>query len=241
VLVNLLSNAVKFTPQGATIGLTVAAATDRSVVRFSVWDRGIGIAPEDLARLFQPFVQLDSSLARRYEGTGLGLTIVHRLVDLHNGGVEVESRVGEGSRFTVTLPWQPVAAPPPATIAAVDPAQYALIASDNAATVAGLCANLEQIGVATRQTQNGYQALEIAAQHTPAVMLIDLALPDLDGLATTLHIRRSERLHQVPVVAISALAGAIVAQRFLDAGANAVLAKPVDARTLQKTVLALLG
>ncbi len=241
VLVNLLSNAVKFTPQGATIGLTVAAAPDRSVVRFSVWDRGIGIAPEDLARLFQPFVQLDSSLARRYEGTGLGLTIVHRLVDLHNGGVEVESRVGEGSRFTVTLPWQPVAAPPPATIAAVDPAQYALIASDNAATVAGLCANLEQIGVATRQTQNGYQALEIAAQHTPAVMLIDLALPDLDGLATTLHIRRSERLHQVPVVAISALAGAIVAQRFLDAGANAVLAKPVDARTLQKTVLALLG
>jgi signal transduction histidine kinase len=105
VLVNLLSNAVKFTPPGATIGLTVAAATDRSVVRFTVWDRGIGIAPDDMARLFQPFVQLDSSLARRYEGTGLGLTIVHRLVQRRpHRAVEPDQHARSAARSSPSTP-----------------------------------------------------------------------------------------------------------------------------------------
>ena len=242
VLVNLLSNAVKFTAAGATIGLSVKGAADRSTMCFTVWDTGIGIAQEDLPRLFQPFVQLDSSLARRYEGTGLGLTIVHRLVDLHDGGVELQSQPGQGSRFIVTLPWQrpATATAPPAVAKLVDPSRFVLIASDNAATAAGLQSHLEQAGIRTERAHNGYQALEIAAQRAPAVILIDLFLPDLDGLATTQRIRQSERLHDIPVIAISALAGAFAEQRCLAAGASSMLSKPIDGNQLQNTVIDLL-
>ena len=104
VLVNLLSNAVKFTPEGGAIGLEVVKDAEKPVVHLAVWDTGIGIAPEDIGRLFQPFGQLDSKLSRRYGGTGLGLALVEWLVRLHGGRVTVESDVGQGSRFTVSLP-----------------------------------------------------------------------------------------------------------------------------------------
>jgi PAS domain S-box-containing protein len=105
-LVNLLDNAVKFTPEEGKIGLEVEGDPENRVVRFTVWDTGIGIAKEDMNRLFQPFMQLDSSLSRKYEGTGLGLILVYRIVDLLGGGVSVESEVGKGSRFTILLPWK---------------------------------------------------------------------------------------------------------------------------------------
>jgi len=105
ILVNLLSNAVKFTPEGGEIGLEVVGDAEKEVVHFTVWDTGIGISPEEMARLFEPFVQLDSSLSRQHEGTGLGLALVSRLAELHGGSVTVESEVGQGSRFVVSLPW----------------------------------------------------------------------------------------------------------------------------------------
>ncbi len=107
ILVNLLSNAVKFTPEGGTIGLTVKGSTDQKMAEFTVWDSGIGIDETDAERLFQPFVQLDSSLSRQYEGTGLGLALVRRLAELHGGWVALASQPGQGSRFTVSLPWWP--------------------------------------------------------------------------------------------------------------------------------------
>jgi len=105
ILVNLLNNAVKFTAEGGTIGLEVVADSDNRMTHFTVWDTGIGIAPEDMERLFQPFIQLDARLARSYTGTGLGLTLVQRMTEMHGGRVSVESEVGQGSRFTVSLPW----------------------------------------------------------------------------------------------------------------------------------------
>jgi PAS domain S-box-containing protein len=102
VLINLLSNATKFTPDGGQVGLSVKAGPDGTVA-FTVWDTGLGIPEEDRARIFEPFVQLDSGLARRHEGSGLGLALVRRLVALHQGQVELESEVGKGSRFTVVL------------------------------------------------------------------------------------------------------------------------------------------
>jgi signal transduction histidine kinase/DNA-binding response OmpR family regulator len=113
ILVNLLSNAVKFTLEGGSIGLEVVGDGEREVVHFTVWDAGIGISSEEMDRLFQPFVQLDSSLSRQYTGTGLGLALVRRLTELHGGGVSVESEVGKGSRFTVSLPWQASILPVP--------------------------------------------------------------------------------------------------------------------------------
>lgn len=106
MLVNLLGNAVKFTSPGGKVGLEVTSDRRMQLLYFTVWDSGIGIAPADIKRLFQPFVQLDSRLARAYDGTGLGLALAYQIAELHGGHISVESEVGVGSRFLVTLPWQ---------------------------------------------------------------------------------------------------------------------------------------
>jgi signal transduction histidine kinase len=105
MLTMLLDNAIKFTPQGGQAGLTVTGDREQGIVHLVVWDTGIGISPEDQARLFLPFVQVDGRLARNYEGAGLGLALAARLAELHGGSISVESEVGKGSRFVVTLPW----------------------------------------------------------------------------------------------------------------------------------------
>ena len=104
MLVNLLSNAVKFTPEGGAIGLEVVGDLAAQLIRLTVWDTGIGIAADDLPRLFQPFVQLDSRLARHYTGTGLGLALVDRMAALHGGSVAVEKAPGGGARFVIRFP-----------------------------------------------------------------------------------------------------------------------------------------
>jgi signal transduction histidine kinase len=106
VLVNLLTNAVKFTPDGGHVALEAEQDEARDALVLAVRDDGVGIAEGDLPRLFQPFVQLDSRLSRQHAGTGLGLALVRRLVDLHGGEVTVESEIGRGSRFTVALPYR---------------------------------------------------------------------------------------------------------------------------------------
>ena len=117
ILINLLSNAVKFTPENGDIGLDVAGDAESGYLYLTVWDTGIGIRPEDQNRLFQPFVQLDARLSKRYEGTGLGLALAERFAKMHNGSITVESEFGKGSRFIVTLPWNA------ATQAISDPTQ----------------------------------------------------------------------------------------------------------------------
>ncbi len=105
-LSNLLDNAVKFTPEGGKIGLEVQGDARQRVVHFTIWDTGIGISEEDREQLFQPFVQLDSGLSRKYRGIGLGLSIAFHIVNMHSGTISVKSEMGKGSRFTVSLPWE---------------------------------------------------------------------------------------------------------------------------------------
>lgn len=105
VLVNLLSNAVKFTPQAGSVGLAVAGDRTNKQIHFMVWDTGIGILEPDIPNLFKPFTQLDNSLSRKYEGTGLGLALAYHIVEMHGGGISVSSEEGKGSQFTVTLNW----------------------------------------------------------------------------------------------------------------------------------------
>lgn len=107
VLINLLSNAVKFTPEGGKVTIKVEADNSEKTISFSVIDTGIGIAPENMDKLFKSFVQIDSSLSRRYDGTGLGLALVRRITELHGGSVKLESKVDRGSCFTVILPHSP--------------------------------------------------------------------------------------------------------------------------------------
>ncbi|MCB0209423.1 MAG: PAS domain S-box protein [Anaerolineae bacterium] len=105
ILVNMLSNAIKFTPEYGKIGLNIIGDPQEQIIHFMVWDTGIGISPEQIPELFKPFVQLDSRLSRQYSGTGLGLVLIQRIAEMHGGSVSVESQVGQGSRFTVSLPW----------------------------------------------------------------------------------------------------------------------------------------
>ena len=107
VIVNLLSNAIKFTPEAGSIGLDVLGDEENGLVHFIVWDTGIGIANENLSRIFEPFMQLDSSLSRHHSGSGLGLALVKRIVELHGGTISADSKLGHGSRFDLTLPWNP--------------------------------------------------------------------------------------------------------------------------------------
>ena len=257
ILVNLLSNAVKFTPEGGQIGLEVVADPVEDgapgVVRITVWDTGIGISPQDMSRLFRPFVQLDSSLSREYAGTGLGLSLVYRMVELHGGSVSVASEVDRGSRFTVSLPWQKPAqmlrpprwslaaagtAPPPplANKEAIDGQPRILLAEDNEANVEMLSGYLEVKGYRVTVAYDGHQAIELAQQGRPDVILMDIQMPGLDGLAAMRHIRSDGRLADIPIIALTALAMPGDREACLAAGANAYLSKPVNLKELIETI-----
>ncbi len=236
VLVNLLNNAVKFTPDGGQMGLAVSGDAERQVIYFDVWDTGIGITPEVQAQLFQPFVQGDRRLARQYEGAGLGLALVRRLVDLHGGSVSLESTPGQGSRFRVALPWQPeaeslapAAAPPlPAFWAAPLPAGLDLLLADDNAVFTTLAADaLRQLGCAVRVAGNGQAAVDEVRLKPPDLILMDIQMPVLSGLEAIRRIRALDGGTALPIIALTALAMKGDREACLAAGADEYLAKPV--------------
>jgi PAS domain S-box-containing protein len=262
ILVNLLSNAVKFTPDGGTIGLEVTGDTVEQTVHFTVWDTGIGITPEGMKRLFggsegpRPFVQLDSSLSRQYEGTGLGLSLVYRMTEMHGGSVSVESEVGKGSRFTVSLPWQPpdkkkkvdqeprdVETPAPAPAQAPEPAPVSevtvptvLLAEDNPTNVEAISTYLSAMGYQVILAKDGIEAIQKTQEKRPSVILMDVQMPGMDGLEATRKIRADPDLSQVPIIAMTALAMPGDRERCLEAGADEYLPKPVSLKGLVKAI-----
>ncbi len=246
ILINLLSNAVKFTPEGGSIGLEVTGDVEQQVVHFTVWDTGIGIAPQDMGRLFKPFVQLDSSLSRQYSGTGLGLSLVHRLTEMHGGSVSVQSEVGQGSRFTVSLPWSgrqvgkekvdketsdatlstlSLSTCPPATI---------LLAEDNESNIATISGYLTACGFEVIVARNGAEAIERAREHKPDAILMDIQMPGMDGLEAIRRIR-AEGL-TMPIIAATALAMPGDRDMCLQAGANDYMSKPLNLKKLAETL-----
>ena len=247
ILVNLLDNAVKFTPEGGAIGLEVVGDAGREVVHFTVWDTGIGIPPEEMGRLFQPFVQLDSRLSRQYSGTGLGLTLVHHLADLHGGGVAVESELGKGSRFTVSLPWRLTATgaeeaiPPEPGEGTVPPPSrphgpLLLLAEDSEESIAILSDYLRMMGYRTITARNGVEALRLAKVKKPDLILMDIQMPRMDGLEAIRRLRADAELVVVPIIALTALAMPGDRERCLEAGANDYLSKPVYLKELAQAI-----
>lgn len=264
ILVNLLSNAVKFTPDGGAIGLEVAGDREHGMVRFTVWDTGIGIAPADLTRLFQPFTQLDSRLGREYHGTGLGLSLVQGMAELHGGGVSVESDEGQGSRFTVTLPWrepeegnaaesglktddEAVAGnvePPTKPLAAVPIIGPKLLLVDDDETVVSALADFLRSRYYEVETAgHAAEALALAREKRPALILLDIQLPGMDGLTVIRTLRQDldPGLAAVPIIALTALAMPGDRERCLDAGATDYLPKPVELERLAQAIDALLA
>jgi PAS domain S-box-containing protein len=205
MLVNLLSNAVKFTPPGGALGLEVKGFVVEEAIRLTVWDNGIGIKSEDLPALFKPFVQLDSSLARQQSGTGLGLSLVQRMAELHGGSIQVESALGIGSRFTIVLPWLPQDLKPSASPAR-DPAiiRHSLTVEDGELDAEHITRYLLKLGISNVVSPTASGAVELAAGSQPDVILLDLHLPDKSGLDVLAALKADPRTQSIPVVMVSA-------------------------------------
>ncbi len=244
ILVNLLNNAVKFTPSGGHVWLEVATKREQQTLFLTVRDDGIGIAPVDLPRLFQPFTQLDSGLARQYEGSGLGLAVVGRLVELHNGSIQVASDgiAGHGTTFVVALPWteappaETAREVPDATVAAVAPTPIPvpiekrgviLLVEDNEINVQAIAEYLQDIGFQIEIARNGQEAIDTATWLCPDLILMDIQMPVLDGLTATRRLRSKTATADTPIIALTALAMPGDRERCLAAGASDYLAKPI--------------
>jgi len=247
ILVNLLSNAVKFTPENGKIGLVVNGDRLEKRVSFTVWDNGIGIEDSDLMRLFQPFVQLDSSLAREATGTGLGLALVAQMVRLHGGSVSVESHPGRGSRFMVVLPWEPTLATDAALrlrstgkFRAIKPDMkdkpILLLIEDTRESSVMMTDYLEMAGYQVFNARDAVAGIEQAKHTHPDLILMDIQLPGVDGLEATRRLRSDPNFRTVPIIALTALAMPGDRERCLAAGATDYVTKPVGLRKLANMI-----
>lgn len=240
VLVNLLSNAVKFTLDGGGVQLQVRADSFRETVEFSVTDTGIGIAPENIGKLFQPFVQLDSSLSRRYAGTGLGLALVRRICELHGGSVTLESQEGKGSRFTITLPWNPLGQVAEDTNVESEEVavqhlnlQHVLVIEDSEAAANQITRYLTELGATTLVHTLGRGAVQVALQSQPEVIILDILLPDRSGWEILTELKTNPITRSIPVVVISVIDER---SRSIEMGAAAHLLKPITRQQLQQAL-----
>ncbi|HEY9808079.1 MAG TPA: ATP-binding protein [Halomicronema sp.] len=278
MLINLLSNAVKFTPEGGKVKLAGRLAygiqlsedvrPDRSPVNpgtaylcLEVTDTGIGISPDKWHLLFRPFQQIDASLSRRHEGTGLGLALTKRLAELHGGTVSFQSVTGEGSVFRVWIPKTEFRSPP----ASFSPLSSGLSFSNPTPKITPVCSKrilvvedqlsnqvliaefLESEGYMVELVCDGNSMLQtihsplVKVSCLPDLILMDVQLPDVDGFELMRQLKASAVWRAVPVVAVTALAMSRDRERCLAAGADGYLSKPLNLDEVISTVRSLIG
>jgi signal transduction histidine kinase/CheY-like chemotaxis protein len=253
VLRNLLSNALKFTERG---GVTLRIAPADGGLTFAVSDTGIGVSPDQHALIFEPFQQADGSTARRYGGTGLGLSISRGFARLLGGDLRVESAPGQGSTFTLSLPAGPARLQEPQSASPAwitsqaegEPASAqlsglrVLVVDDDVRNVFALASVLEAQQMELLFAENGRQSIEVLEHDAPVdVVLMDIMMPELDGLEVMRRLRRDPRYVRLPIIAVTARAFPEDRQKCLEAGASAYLTKPVDTPRLLATIRQSLG
>jgi CheY-like chemotaxis protein len=263
ILINLVGNAIKFTEKGGVKVCMWYDQRETPMLRFDVIDTGIGMSPEQLERLFRPFTQADSSMSRRFGGTGLGLTISRQFAQMLGGGIEVESKLGEGTRFGVWVEAGEVAPQPwrrglrgdgggacPAQGRRATDARgeksprkvegaRVLLAEDGPDNQRLIRHHLERAGVRVELVSNGVEACEAyrraEASGTPFdVILMDMQMPEMDGYTATGVLRREGC--RTPILALTAHAMPADRQRCLDAGCNDHLTKPIDRSLLVEAI-----
>jgi signal transduction histidine kinase/ActR/RegA family two-component response regulator len=251
ILTNLVGNAIKFTEHGTvSIHITLEPAASTQRLRFDVHDSGPGLAPDQAERLFRPFVQADTSMSRRFGGTGLGLCISRRLAQLLGGTVDVHSEPGKGSCFTATIATGPipaselcrpetdapsprVSAAPPVTRAAPLAGVRILLAEDGPDNQRLIAFRLSRAGAHVDIAQNGRQAVDIVLAAPPPgfdVILMDMQMPEMDGYEATRTLRAKG--HRGPIIALTAHAMTGDRETCLRAGCDDYLTKPIDAARL---------
>ncbi|MDR6996182.1 signal transduction histidine kinase [Aeromonas salmonicida] len=232
VISNLLGNAVKFTSQGS-VSLQLGWCHER--LRVSVTDTGIGISAEDQALLFEPFSQVDSSATRRFSGTGLGLAISKRLVELMGGEIRLQSAPGQGSCFWFELPGMALpcecsSRPEPDQLPIQD--LDVLVVEDSPVNQLVVSLMLQKLVTRVRLAANGLEALAQVAEQKPDLILMDMRMPQMDGLEATRRLR--ELGCKMPIVALTANAMAEDRARCLAQGMDDFLAKPISLMRLRE-------
>ena len=252
VLINLLGNALKFTEHGAVTLTVRRPAGTGSELAFEIADTGIGMSPEQLSRLYRPFVQADSSTTRRFGGTGLGLAITRRCVDMLGGRIDVRSTPGMGSTFTFTVDAGDLSGARAARLGDAAPADghgdgtlpgaarqplagvRILLAEDGPDNQRLIRFHLERAGAAVTVVENGAQAVERMARATRVdghdVVLMDMQMPVMDGYEAVRRLVASGE--RAPIIALTAHAMPGDRERCMEAGCTDYLCKPVDARAL---------
>jgi PAS domain S-box-containing protein len=247
MIVNLLGNAVKFTPENGKLGLEVHGDEEANKISFTVWDKGIGIKEEDLVRLFQPFVQLDSGLARETTGTGLGLALVAQMARLHGGSITTASEPENGSRFTIILPWEPALAMDAAARMKITGKFRAikldeknkpviLLVEDTKEVTMMIRDYLELTGYKVVTAQDGVDAIVQAKLVRPDLILMDVQMPRMDGIEATRKLRSEPNFRYTPIIALTALAMPSDRERCLEAGMDEYISKPVNLKALVKII-----
>jgi CheY-like chemotaxis protein len=237
ILNNLLSNALKFTQRGE-VSLRIRAEGSRLCC--TVTDTGIGISPEEQARLFQRFVQADDARARRHQGSGLGLALSRELASLMGGSLELTSTPGQGSSFTCLLPLVATTELAPAPVSA--PSQlprglHVLVVDDNAVNRLVAQRLLDRSGCVVEVAPDGLTAMDALARGHFDVVLMDVHMPELDGLEVTRRIRQGENGRRLPIIGVSASAAGDDVESCRLAGMDDFLAKPVTRDRLIETIL----
>ena len=235
MILNLVSNAIKFTAEGGTVTINAARVADR--LEIVVSDNGIGIAAEDLLRVFKEFQQVDSGINRKQQGTGLGLALTRSFAILHGGDVHVESELGKGSRFTIDIP---VEARIPEHVASVPttgvgraPLDVSLplvvVVEDDPAAAELLSRQIERAGLRTEIAHTGAEALAMAKGLQPAAITLDIMLPDVDGWEVLTRLKQDKATADIPVIVVSVVDNPGLAMAL---GALDYLVKPVAAKEL---------
>jgi len=252
ILTNLVGNAIKFTASGSvSVRCVNPGGNDLPagfvMLHFTVVDTGIGMTREQQQKLFQPFSQGDSSTARRFGGTGLGLAISRQLVSMMGGHIWVDSQPGQGSTFTFTIPFAVAGDEVRERLAAFSPAADVsgwvlpqglriLVAEDNRFNQEIVLELLREAGVFAEVVENGREALQRLQERDFDLVLMDIMMPEMDGLEATRQIRADGRWRDLPIVALTANAGHEDRQRCLAVGMNEVLTKPFEAADLYHVV-----
>lgn len=234
VLLNLVANALKFTERGHVM---LNLSTKHHRLQFDVIDTGDGISMPQQQRLFEPFQQADTSVTRRYGGTGLGLAICKRLCEAMQGHIGVNSQVGKGSRFWISLPR--VDAEPKAYIATPEISDFrrssVLLVEDDGVNLRVAVGMLKRLGCQVSVAENARETLALVTQQAFDIILMDIQLPDKDGLSLTHMVREMAGwLSQVPIIAMTAGGGVNDRQCCLNAGMNDYLVKPLTLDTLSE-------
>jgi len=249
VLYNLLSNAVKFSPEGSMVSIravfmpAAASPLREDSIAVSIIDHGIGIEPANHSIVFREFQQVDAGASRQFEGTGLGLALVRKFVDMHQGRVELESNLGQGSKFTVILPVAFRGAPAqrspvPVRIDSTDSRPRVLVIEDEESAFAAIATALGPTEFAASWAHSGEEGLEFARSTPPAAILLDIVLPGLGGWDVLRKLKADPATRDIPVAIVSMIDNRELG---LALGVDAYFTKPVDSGAIVETLRRLVG